>query len=80
MDDLEVKRFAVKYDPPTLVVEYKTSDGALFLKKIRIKVKAKMVSTIVCSMVRASLLWISFFLVKTSKLTLNWKLLSHHYL
>lgn len=43
MEDIEVKRFAVKYDPPTLVVEYKTATGALFLKKIRIKVKAEMV-------------------------------------
>jgi hypothetical protein len=50
MEDIEVKRFAVKYDPPTLVVEYKTSNGALFLKKIRIKVKATMVIIQLCAM------------------------------
>jgi hypothetical protein len=43
MDDIEVKRFAVKYDPPTLVVEYRTSTGGLYLKKIRLKLKVKMV-------------------------------------
>jgi hypothetical protein len=35
---LVVRRFAIKYDPPTLVVEYKTQSG-LFLKKIKIKSK-----------------------------------------
>jgi hypothetical protein len=37
-DPVIVRRFAVKYHPPTLVVEYKTDSG-LFLKKIKIKPK-----------------------------------------
>ena len=42
MSEIEVKRFAIKYDPPTLVVEYKkyNKDSQIwktFLKKIRIK-------------------------------------------
>jgi hypothetical protein len=44
MEEVEVQRFAVKYSPPTLVVEYRTGSGALFLKKIRLKVKPSMVS------------------------------------
>ena len=35
-DDLIVRRFAIKYNPPTLVVEYKIG-SSLFLKKIKIK-------------------------------------------
>jgi hypothetical protein len=35
-DSIAVRRFAIKYNPPTLVVEYKVGSG-LFLKKIKIK-------------------------------------------
>jgi hypothetical protein len=37
-NDIHVRRFAVKYDPPTLVVEY-NYNSRLFLKKIKIKIK-----------------------------------------
>ena len=36
MEDIVVRRFAIKYNPPTLVVEYKNKNS-LFLKKIKIK-------------------------------------------
>jgi hypothetical protein len=36
-DSLEVKRFAVKYEPPTLVVEYlNIGSGKTYVKKIRL--------------------------------------------
>ena len=46
MDEVEVRRFAIKYEPPTLVVEYRTSKG-LFLKKLRIKTHGSNVVTYV---------------------------------
>ena len=45
---MEVTRFAVKYNPPTLVVEYRATSGSMFLKKIRIKMKDKMVLIFFC--------------------------------
>ena len=40
--DIEVRRFAIKYTPPTIVIEYK-KDGKLYMKKIRLNITKKSV-------------------------------------
>mmetsp|Transcript_14938 Transcript_14938/g.22478 ORF Transcript_14938/g.22478 Transcript_14938/m.22478 type:complete len:146 (+) Transcript_14938:53-490(+) len=42
-----VRRFAIKYSPPTLVVEYK-SGSSIFLKKIRIKKRKNITEERIC--------------------------------
>jgi len=37
---VEVRRFAVKYTPPTIVIEYK-KDSKLYIKKIKLKINTK---------------------------------------
>lgn len=37
LPDVDVKRFAIKYDPPTLCVEYKIGGGRTVLRKISFK-------------------------------------------
>ena len=38
MSHLEVKKFAIKYEPPTFIIQYQdTSNGKNFLKNIRLK-------------------------------------------
>lgn len=37
---VEVRRYAIKYSPPTIVIEYK-KDGKLYIKKIRLKITEK---------------------------------------
>ena len=36
-NDIRIRKFAIKYNPATLVIEYQNNHG-LFLKKIRIKI------------------------------------------
>jgi hypothetical protein len=37
---VEVRRYAVKYTPPTIVIEYK-KDTKLYVKKIKLKISTK---------------------------------------
>ena len=40
--EVEVRRFAIKYTPPTIVIEYK-KEGKLYIKKIKLKISEKSV-------------------------------------
>ena len=42
METVEVTRFAIKYHPPILVIEFKRNEQ-LYLKKIKLKMKNEMV-------------------------------------
>jgi transposase len=38
ISSFEIQRFAVKYEPPTFVIEYKNkANGKIFVKKIRLR-------------------------------------------
>jgi hypothetical protein len=38
ISSIEIQRFAVKYEPPTFVIEYKNkANGKILVKKIRLK-------------------------------------------
>ena len=42
MSSLEVQKFAIKYDPPTFVIQYRNNEtGKNFLKNIRLKIGRK---------------------------------------
>ena len=42
-NEVEVRRFAIKYSPPTIVIEYK-KNGKLYMKKIKLNINPTSVS------------------------------------
>ena len=42
-NEVEVRRFAIKYSPPTIVIEYK-KHGKLYMKKIKLNINPTSVS------------------------------------